>query len=303
MKKCFAMLFCLLFLCGCAKGNADSETTVTGVTTVFATEMEEIPATTSAALAGFPEDDEFVRVSDHIPGLVVDLKYSTTQNFTGQTIYGFSDAYLRYGTVQKLAAVQSELSQMGLSLKIWDAFRPPQAQFLLWEICPDGNYVSDPHKGFSSHSRGNTVDVTLVDEFGQELEMPTGFDDFSSKADRNYDDCTEVARKNAQLLEDLMVKHGFKPYSKEWWHFSDSETYEPDENFIPRDGEGWYAKCEEFISLRATPSTSADVIVKIPAGEHVSVIGWIGNFAHVQYGELDGYVLTKYLELESQGGA
>ena len=100
-----------------------------------------------------------------------------------------------------------------------------------------------------------------------------------------------------------MVKHGFKPYSKEWWHFSDSETYEPDENFIPRDGEGWYAKCEEFISLRATPSTSADVIVKIPAGEHVSVIGWIGNFAHVQYGELDGYVLAKYLEPESQGGA
>ena len=233
MKKCFAMLFCLLFLCGCAKGNADSESTVAVETTVSATVMEEIPPTTSAALTCFPEDEEFVRVSDHIPGLVIDLKYSTTQNFTGQTIYGFSDAYLRYGTVQKLAAVQSELSQMGLSLKIWDAFRPPQAQFMLWEICPDGNYVSNPNKGFSSHSRGNTVDVTLVDEFGQELEMPTGFDDFSALADRDYSDCTETARNNALLLEVLMEKHGFTGYKGEWWHYSDTVSYPVEEEFEP----------------------------------------------------------------------
>lgn len=299
MKKCFTMLFCLLFLCGCAKENVGPETTVMAETTVSATVREEIAPTTSAVPVYCPEDDEFVRVSEYIPGVVIDLKYSTTQNFTGQVIYSFSDAYLRYGTVQKLAAVQSELSQMGLSLKLWDAFRPPEAQFLLWEICPDGNFVSDPNKGFSSHSRGNTVDVTLTDEYGQELEMPTGFDDFSAKADRNYDDCTDIARENAKLLEDLMIRHGFKPYSMEWWHFSDSETYEPEGDFIPRDGEGWYAKCEEFISLRAKPSTAADVIVKIPAGEHVNVIGWIGSFAHVQYGDLDGYALAKYLEVES----
>lgn len=180
-----------------------------------------------------PENGDFVKISDYIPTVRQELFYSTDQNFTGQVVYGFQDAYLRYGTVKKLMAVSEDLAQMGLYLKVWDGFRPVSAQFQLWEIYPDPTYVANPNVGFSSHSRGNTVDLTLVDETGAELVMPTGFDDFSGKADRNYADCTEEEKNNAQILEILMEKHGFKGYYGEWWHYSDTESYPVEENFEP----------------------------------------------------------------------
>ena len=114
---------------------------------------------------------------------------------------------------------------MGYSLKIWDAYRPPAAQFKLWNACPNPVYVANPNTGFSSHSRGNTVDVTLVMADGSEIEMPTGFDNFSALADRDYSDVSSAAAKNAKLLENLMKKHGFNCYFGEWWHYSDSVTY------------------------------------------------------------------------------
>lgn len=180
-----------------------------------------------------PTDNEFVKVADYVTDIVVEQKYATTDNFTGEVIYNFTDAYLRYGTVQKLKGVQEELRNQGLRLKIWDAFRPVSAQFRLWEICPDPTYVANPNNGFSSHSRGNTVDITLVDSDGAEIQMPTGFDDFSLKADRDYSDCDSISANNAKMLENLMVAHGFIPYSGEWWHFSDSTDYEVDDTFQP----------------------------------------------------------------------
>jgi len=148
-------------------------------------------------------------------------------------IYDFQDAYLRYGTVKKLKTVSEDLAEMGIFLKIWDGFRPVSAQFALWEICPDARYVADPNKGFSSHSRGNTVDLTLVDTNGIEFPMPTGFDDFSAKADRDYSDCTEEQRNNAVILELIMEKHGFTGYAGEWWHYTDTDSYSVEENFYP----------------------------------------------------------------------
>ena len=180
-----------------------------------------------------PENEAFVRVRDYIPKITVDLRYATADNFTGQVIYTFSDAYLRYGTVKKLAAAQETLAEQGYGLKIWDAFRPVSAQFALWDICPDGRYVANPNKGFSSHSRGNTVDLTLVTSDGEDVPMPTGCDDVSAKADRDYSDVEEEAAINALLLEETMIEAGFKPYSSEWWHFSDTDSYEVEENFTP----------------------------------------------------------------------
>ena len=189
-------------------------------------------------LERLPNDDEIVRIADYIPDIHVELRYATSDNFTGEVIYDFSDAYLRYGTIKKLAEGQRELADNGLSLKIWDAFRPTSAQFRLWEICPDPKFVSNPHNGFSSHSRGNTVDVTLVTTDGADIVMPTGFDDFSDMADRDYSDCPDEAAENARMLEDIMSEHGFKPYSGEWWHFSDNDVYDVAESFIPSsDGE------------------------------------------------------------------
>lgn len=180
-----------------------------------------------------PEPMDLVLIRDHIPGVWIDLKYAGEDNFTGQVIYDFTEAYLRYGTIQKLAAAQEVLAAQGCSLLVWDAFRPVEAQFRLWEVCPNPVYVANPEKGFSSHSRGNTVDVTLVLEDGSPVEMPTGFDDFSPLADRDYSDVPERAAANARLLEEVMAEQGFKPYAGEWWHFSDTDSYPVEEDFVP----------------------------------------------------------------------
>lgn len=180
-----------------------------------------------------PDRDTMVCVRDYIPDIEIDLKYGTTDNFTGQKIYDFTEAYLRYGTVEKLVKAQEHLKEQGFGLKIWDAYRPVQAQFALWAICPDPVYVADPTKGHSSHSRGNTVDLTLIRRDGTEVEMPTGFDDFSPLADRDYSDCSADTAGNALLLEETMEQYGFRPYKGEWWHFSDTDSYEVEKNFEP----------------------------------------------------------------------
>lgn len=180
-----------------------------------------------------PAPADLVAVVDYIPGIYTELRYASDNNFTHQVIYSFSDAYLRYGTVEKLAAAQETVAESGCSLLIWDAFRPASAQFRLWEICPDPAYVANPEKGFSSHSRGNTVDVTLVTANGQPVDMPTDFDDFTALADRDYSDVEAAAAANARLLESAMTAAGFRPYSAEWWHYSDTQSYPVDEQFIP----------------------------------------------------------------------
>lgn len=233
MKRIFGILLILLLLFGC--GRVDIAETTSYVTENFpsaitglenAVPPETACPTTEPETVPKPADEDFVLVSDYIPNIVIDLKYASTDNFTGQVIYESDEAYLRYGTVKKLILVQEELEKQGLSLKLWDGYRPLAAQWKLWDICPNANYVSDPNKGFSSHSRGNTVDVTLVDEGGVELEMPTGFDDFTKRADRDYSDCTTEQKRNARMLEELMIQYGFKPYAKEWWHYSDTVKYD-----------------------------------------------------------------------------
>ena len=180
-----------------------------------------------------PADTDFVRVRDYIPSIAVSLRYATEDNFTGEIIYDFSEAYLRYGTVKKLSAAHAALNEAGYGLLLWDAFRPVSAQFTLWEVCPDSVYVADPNRGFSSHSRGSTVDVTLITLEGEAVEMPTDFDDFTDRADRDYSDVSENAAANALLLEQVMTASGFAPYQGEWWHFSDTDAYEVEQSFSP----------------------------------------------------------------------
>ena len=181
-----------------------------------------------------PDNDDFVRVFDYIPNVRVSLQYATEDNFTGVPIYAFTDAYLRYGTVLKLADAAEQLSAMGYGLVIWDGYRPYYAQEKLWQICPDPTYVSKPGTGSQSHCRGLAVDITLYDlKTNEFLEMPTGFDDFSALADRDYSDCTAEAAYNASLLEEVMKNCGFKPYKAEWWHYSDTDTYPVEYDFDP----------------------------------------------------------------------
>ena len=238
-KKLLVVLLAI-YLTGCWSDgvvleNDISENTQTEQPLASEAALNEGGSSTKAVEQPDINDEDFVKVKDYIPDIVVDLRYATANNFTKQKIYDFTDAWLRYGTVKKLRYVQEELQQKGMSIKIWDGFRPTSAQFKLWDVCPNSTYVANPNNGFSSHSRGNTVDITVVDANGKEIVMPTGFDDFSKLADRDYSDCSNEAASNALMLEKLMKKHGFIPYSGEWWHFSDEQTYPVDKVFEPID--------------------------------------------------------------------
>lgn len=165
------------------------------------------------------KNTDFVNLAEYIPPLLIDLPYAGTDNLTHTKLYDKNAAYLRKGTADKLKSAVEELSQAGYHVKIWDAYRPPAVQFKLWSIVSDPNYVANPWTGYSDHSRGSAVDLTI-----DNLSMPTGFDDFTDRAFRsNQND-------NAKLLESVMVKHGFVPLATEWWHFTDSDEYDPVEN-------------------------------------------------------------------------
>lgn len=165
-----------------------------------------------------------VRVQDIDPDIVVELRYATDNNFTGQKIYPNDVCVLQEATALKLANANKELMEMGYRIKIWDAYRPVYVQKNLWEIVPDSRYVANPYKGGSKHNRGTAVDITLVDMEGNELEMPSDFDDFTGKGSRNNKNMSENARKNMELLTDVMVRNGFTTISTEWWHYNDSDS-------------------------------------------------------------------------------
>ena len=253
------------------------------------------PDTPASPVPWEPDGSALVRISDYIPGVIQDIRYATDNNFTGKTIYSFNDAYLRYGTVKKLQAVSQVLAEQGYSLVIWDAFRPVSAQQTLWNICPDPAYVSHPVTGNRNHCRGNAIDVTLADAQGNLLEMPSEFDDFTPQADRDYSDCTPEAAANALLLQDIMEEQGFSGYEKEWWHFADSTDYPVDEDFEPLTPSRWFADCNEYITLRREPSTSAEAICRIPAGGEMTMLAHYAEFAYVTYQDKAGYVLRSYL--------
>lgn len=314
MKKLYAMLLTagiLLSLCSCGSIQAPGVTTepfvLDGqVNITVASEEGTLPAQedtlpptgpeTAVFLQPEPEADDFVPVRQYIPDMIVELKYATEDNFTGQIIYPFQDAYLRYGTVKKLLLAQDILRTKGLGLKLWDGFRPVSAQHILWQACPDPVYVANPLTGVSSHSRGNTVDITLVDSFGTELSMPTGFDDFSSMADRDYSDCTEEAAENALLLQEVMEEAGFNCYFGEWWHFSDTVSYPAEEGFEPLESFLCYALCDEYITLRKSASTGSEEILRIPRDHIFTVLARSGDFLMVSYQGLWGYVLESYTQ-------
>ncbi|MCL1852146.1 MAG: CapA family protein [Peptococcaceae bacterium] len=164
-----------------------------------------------------------VEALQYVPGLKKDIRYYTDRNFLQQPFYDSDKAYLRKSTAEKLKGVVAELKEHNLSLLIWDAYRPPEAQWKMWEAVLDPRYIADPNKGYSRHSYGTTIDATLADANGLAVEMPTDFDDFSVLANHDLGNVeSEEARKNVQLLRQVMEKHGFEIYYNEWWHYQDA---------------------------------------------------------------------------------
>ncbi|OPY06518.1 MAG: D-alanyl-D-alanine dipeptidase [Syntrophus sp. PtaB.Bin001] len=154
------------------------------------------------------------------PDVAVEMRYAGSNNFTGKRIYNCGRCFLRTETAAKLAIAQKEMRMKGYSLKIWDCYRPPAAQELFWSLMPDPRYVANPKIG-SRHGRGNAVDVTIVDSSGRELEMPTGFDDFTPRASHKEKHLPPQVIENRQFLSDTMEKAGFKRLESEWWHYED----------------------------------------------------------------------------------
>lgn len=165
---------------------------------------------------------DLVDISKLDATILVDLKYATADNFLGDTLYTANICLLRRDVAQRLVQVQQDLKKQNLGLKIWDGYRPLSVQKKMWVKLPDPDYVANPETG-SNHNRGAAVDVTLVDANGNELEMPTEFDDFSERAAAEFSDVSATARKNRQLLQTAMKKHGFEPIRSEWWHFNDRD--------------------------------------------------------------------------------
>ncbi len=170
-----------------------------------------------------------VDVKQLVTGVILDLRYATNNNFTGQKIYfAATTTYLRKKAAKALAAVQKKLKPQGMGLKIFDAYRPYSATQLIWNLVKDDRYAANPAKG-SNHNRGIAVDITIVDlKTNKELDMGTGFDNFSDTAHYDFKALPDTVIKNRLLLRGIMEESGFKAMETEWWHYAlpDVEKYE-----------------------------------------------------------------------------
>lgn len=146
------------------------------------------------------------------------LAYATADNFTGRPVYGRAGCYLRAEAAALLARAVELAADVGLRLRIFDAFRPTEAQWVLWNHTPDPEFLADPRRG-SPHSRGVAVDLTLIDAAGRPLDMGTAFDAFTPRSHHGAGGLGAEAARNRHLLLGLMTAAGWDFYRNEWWHY------------------------------------------------------------------------------------
>lgn len=171
------------------------------------------------ALVEHDSDLALVDLARAIPGARLDLRYATEENFMGRRLYPVARAYLRWPAAAALAAAQRELAERGLGLVVFDAYRPYRVTVAMWEEIGDPDYVADPAHG-SRHNRGAAVDVSLVDlATGEELHMPTPYDDFTRRAHHDFEELPEQVLANRRLLRETLERHGFVALPTEWWHY------------------------------------------------------------------------------------
>jgi zinc D-Ala-D-Ala dipeptidase len=164
---------------------------------------------------------KMVELLKFIPRIVYDLRYATTNNFMHRQMYipAPRHTFLRLPAARALAAVQKELNSKGYGLKVFDAYRPYSVTVSFWELIKDERYVANPGKG-SGHNRGLAVDVTIIKLKDHcELEMGTGFDNFSDTAHHDFGNLPQAVLLNRKLLKETMEKYGFTKLETEWWHY------------------------------------------------------------------------------------
>ncbi len=193
----------------------------------------------------------FVALGEYIPGIVQEIRYYSTYNFVGERINGYEApcALLTIEAARALQTVAGELNVQGYRLKIFDAYRPVRAvkHFVLWGI-EDTDIRMKPYfypelekqqlfiEGYiasrSSHSRGSTVDLTLLDmAIGKEVDMGSPFDYFGDASHPDYRGITDEQYDNRMILREAMLRNGFLPIDCEWWHFTLADEPYPNTYF------------------------------------------------------------------------
>ena len=167
-----------------------------------------------------------VEITPSTHPVAIDLAYAGDHNFTGRPVYGRAACYLHPDAEQLLRRAVDLAAIQGLGIRIFDAFRPAEAQWVLWNHTSEPGFLADPRRG-SPHSRGVAVDLSLTDGAGGDLEMGTGFDALTPLAHHGNTDVSATAQRNRALLLGIMSTAGWDFYSREWWHYQmfDSRRY------------------------------------------------------------------------------
>ena len=208
-RRQVALGLAILPLVGCARDRPDKD-----VAFVAAPKKgEEVRASNPARLLELVQLDASIKL---------DLRYATANNFTGRVLYEEARAFMVAAAAMSLVRAHKHAEADGYGLTIFDAYRPWRVTKKLWDATPRGpkkDYVANPKKG-SKHNRGCAVDLSLHDlRTGALVAMPSGFDDFSEKAHRDYMGAGEPANANRARLQAYMEAEGFIALSNEWWHF------------------------------------------------------------------------------------
>lgn len=178
---------------------------------------------------GTPEDRiirkakryNLVAVKDAVPGIYIDMRYKVTSAANKPLYLEDMPCLAHRSTAEKLKKANAILAKSGYAIKIWDAWRPPEAHHALWNAVKDPKYVVPPSKGLSWHCYGISIDLTLVRTNGEAVTMPSRFDEFSDRAASNYTGGDPEIAERVNLLQQTMRDVGFRTIESEWWHFDD----------------------------------------------------------------------------------
>jgi D-alanyl-D-alanine dipeptidase len=185
-------------------------------------------AFTLVAQAGPPKDPAATRAADLVelvkldPTIKLDIRYATTNNFTGKKVYPEARAFLQRPAAEALVAAHRELARQGYGLLIHDGYRPWSITKVFWDVTPPHlrEFVADPAQG-SKHNRGCAVDLTMYElKTGKTVEMPSAYDEMTPRAYPDYNGGPADARARRDLLRAAMERHGFTVEPNEWWHFN-----------------------------------------------------------------------------------
>lgn len=158
-----------------------------------------------------------IEITEKQYNVYIDLAYAKKLNFTGKRIYLQNKCFIHRDALPKLVTAISIAQSIGYKFKIFDAYRPVKAQNILWDFCPDKNFITPPNIG-SPHSRGIAIDLTLVKN-NKELDMGTKFDYLYKESYHGYININKIAQKNRVTLLGIMTAAGWDYYENEWWHY------------------------------------------------------------------------------------